>query len=128
MTEPYWLGREIVEAIHERQLDRHGGAPGLRDAGLLESALMRAQNAWHYGEGDLCALAALYAEGIAKNHPFADGNKRTAFVSATLFLANNGLRLKASNREAADMTLGLAAGKLPREEFAAWLRERSVPG
>lgn len=128
MTAPNWLQREIVEAIHKRQIERHGGATGLRDAGLLESALMRAPNAWGYGESDLAEPAALYAEGIAKNHPFADGNKRTAFVSAVLFLANNGLRLKASNREAADMTLGLAAGTLPREEFAAWLSDRSIPG
>lgn len=128
MNAPDWLQREIVEAIHDRQIERHGSASGLRDAGLLESALMRAPNAWSYSESDLAELAALYAEGIAKNHPFADGNKRTAFVSAALFLANNGLRLKASNREAADMTLGLAAGTLSREEFAAWLRRHSVPG
>jgi death on curing protein len=76
---PAWLSRRTVEAVHERQLARHGGASGLRDAGLLESALMRAVNAWGYGEADLCELAALYTEGIAKNHPFADGNKRTAF-------------------------------------------------
>lgn len=127
MSAPDWLRREIVEAIHDRQIERHGGASGLRDAGLLESALMRAPNAWSYGESDLGEWAALYAEGSAKNHPFADGNKRTAFVSAALFLASNGLRLKASNREAADHMVGLAADTLPREDFAAWLRRRSVP-
>jgi death on curing protein len=126
MREPTWLSRRTVEVIHERQLARHGGAAGLRDPGLLESALMRALNAWGYGETDLCELAALYAEGLAKNHPFADGNKRTAFVAAALFLRLNGRRLRAENREAVEKMLGLASGTLPREGFAAWLRDRTV--
>lgn len=128
MNEPDWLPRSIIEEIHEEQLAHHGGAAGLRDSSLLESALARPLNAWSYGESDLCELAALLAEGIARNHPFVDGNKRTGFMAGYIFLRANGLRLQASNRDAADMTLGLAAGTLPREDFAAWLRERSVPG
>lgn len=127
MTEPVWLTRQVAEAIHERQIDRHGGAWGVRDAGLLESALARPVNAWSYGEEDLCTLAALLAEGVARNHPFADGNKRTALVGAALFLRLNGLRLTAPNAEAAVMTLGLASGELPREGFARWLADRTVP-
>jgi death on curing protein len=127
MNEPVWLSRQSVEMIHQTQLARHGGAAGLRDAGLLESALVRALNAWSYGEADLFEFAALYAEGIAKNHPFADGNKRTAFVAAALFLRINGRRLRAENPEAVEKMLGLASGALSRGDFAAWLRERSIP-
>lgn len=128
MSEPDWLPRSIVQELHDEQISHHGGATGLRDASLLESALARPLNAWSYGESDLFELAALLAEGIARNHPFVDGNKRTGFMAGYVFLRANGLRLKASNREAADMTLGLAAGTLSREEFAAWLRQHSVPG
>lgn len=128
MTEPEWLPRDVVEEIHEEQIERHGGGGGLRDPGLLESALARPLNAWSYGESDLHELAALVAEGIARNHAFVDGNKRTAFMAAYTFLRANGQRLRATNAEAVEKTLGLAAGTLSREEFAAWLRERTVPG
>lgn len=127
MTEPIWLPRTIVEDIHTEQLDRHGGSRGVRDIGLLESALARSQNAWGYGETDFSELAALYAEGIARNHPFIDGNKRTAFMAAYAFLRANEWRLRADNAEAVEKMLGLASGALPREAFAAWLRERTVP-
>lgn len=127
MKEPVWLSRTLIEAIHTEQLHAHGGAPGLRDAGLLESALARPVNAFAYGENDLCALAALLAEGLVKNHPFADGNKRTGFLAAFTFLGANGLDLDAPEPEAVVMTLGLASGELPREGFAMWLRDRTVP-
>ena len=98
MTDPVWLPRTVAEDIHAEQLTRHGGSPGLRDIGLLESALARPQNTWGYGETDVSELAALYAEGIARNHPFVDGNKRTAFMVAYAFLRANGLRLRAEKR------------------------------
>lgn len=128
MTEPHWVARAAIERIHEEQIAEHGGGAGLRDPGLLESALARPLNAWGYGETDVHALAALYAEGLAKNHPFVDGNKRTAFMAAYTFLGLNGLELDAPEPEAVEMMLGLAAGTLTRDEFAAWLRERSVAG
>ncbi len=127
MTEPRWLDRRIVVALHDVQLVRHGGAGGIRDAGLLESALARSRNLYSYGETDHCVLAAAYASGIVRNHPFVDGNKRTAFVTAALFLQENGLRLTAPEAEAVVMTLGLASGEMPEEGFAAWLRDRTEP-
>ena len=127
MTEPIWLPRTIVEDIHSEQLDRHGGSRGVRDMNLLESALARPQTAWGYGETDLAELAALYAEGIARNHPFIDGNKRAAFMVAYLFLRVNGGRLRADNAGAVSKMLALASGQLSRNAFAAWLRERTVP-
>ena len=90
---PVWLDAELALAIHERQLAEHGGGIGVRDAGMLDSALARPLNQWNYGEDDMCALAAAYAFGVAKNHPFIDGNKRTAWVLARLFLALNNVRI-----------------------------------
>lgn len=127
MTEPGWLGQAIILAVHGIQLVRHGGAVGVRDLGLLESALARPLNMYAYGEADLCALAAAYAGGILRNHPFVDGNKRTGFIAAALFLQENGLCLTAPESEAVVMTLGLASGTLPEEGFAAWLRDRTSP-
>ncbi|HSF93987.1 MAG TPA: type II toxin-antitoxin system death-on-curing family toxin [Thermohalobaculum sp.] len=125
MTEPRWLGQRIIVAVHDAQLVRHGGAGGIRDAGLLDSALARPLNLQAYGEDDLCVLAAAYAAGIVRNHPFVDGNKRTAFIAAALFLQENGQRLVAPQGEAVVMTLGLASGELPEAGFAAWLRDRT---
>ncbi len=127
MTEPRWLERRIIVALHDVQLVRHGGAGGIRDAGLLESALARPRNLHAYGEAELYALAAAYAYGIVRNHPFVDGNKRTGFVTAALFLQENGLCLTAPEAEAVVMTLGLASGEMPEEGFAAWLRDRTEP-
>jgi death-on-curing protein len=127
VTEPLWLSRQAVEIIHDEQLAEHGGAGGTRDAGLLESALARPQDLFAYGEGELCALAAAYAAGIVRNHPFVDGNKRTGFLAAYAFLDINGLRLIAPEAEAVVMTLGLASGEMPEEGFAAWLRDRTEP-
>lgn len=125
MSEPVWLGRRVVEAIHDEQIAEHGGTRGLRDAGLLEIALARPLNAFADGERDLAALAAAYAFGIARSHPFADGNKRTAFLAAYTFLGLNGRELTAPEAEAVVMTLGLAAGDLPEAGYAAWLRDNS---
>jgi len=127
MTEPNWLGLKIIIAVHDAQLHRHGGAKGIRDAGLLDSALARPRNMQAYGAQDLWALAAAYASGIVRNHPFVDGNKRTGFIAAALFLRENGLRLTAPEAEAIVMTIDLAAGQMPEAGFAAWLRDRTEP-
>jgi len=108
---------------HDLSLAVHGGAAGVRDAGLLDSALARPRNLHAYGEGDAAALAAAYAFGIVRNHPFIDGNKRSAFLTAALFLELNGFRFVAGEADAAVRTLALAAGEMGEEEFAAWLRE-----
>lgn len=118
-----WLQKDLILAVHDRQLAEHGGARGVRDEGLLESALARPQNLFAYGESDVAALAGAYAFGIARNHPFVDGNKRTAFVACELFLVANGLELVASDEECLAMVLGLAASEIDEAEFAAWLRD-----
>jgi death-on-curing protein len=122
-AEPVWLESALALAIHDRQLAEHGGATGVRDAGALESAMARPHNKWVYGEGDRCALAAAYAYGIARNHPFSDGNKRTAWVLARLFLRLNGLAITFTPKEAIDTVLALAAGELPEDELAGWFRD-----
>ncbi|WP_439578333.1 type II toxin-antitoxin system death-on-curing family toxin [Elioraea sp.] len=128
MSEPIWLERDAILAIHAEALADHGGAPGLRDEGILESALARPQNRLAYeGSTDLIALAAAYAFGIARNHPFADGYRRTAFVAAVLFVEANGRRVEAPPDEAVAAMLSLAAGETTEAEFAAWLRARSRP-
>ena len=126
MTKPEWLLRSVVEAIHDAQLAEHGGAAGIRDAGMLESALARPENAHDYGETDVCVLAAAYAFEIARNHPFVDGNKRTAFLAAYVFMRLNGWNLVASEIEATRAVLALAAGDLDQPAFAAWLRENAA--
>ncbi len=127
-SEPNWITPKIAEALHERQLAEHGGQTGLRDEGLLLSALARPQQLLSYGNPppDLCALAAAYACGIAKNHPFLDGNKHTAFVVYRLFLKWNGIELFAEKAERYVTMLALTAGELSEEEFAAWLRENTA--
>ena len=123
MTELVFLPLELLERIHHRQIVEHGGLAGIRDQGLFESALMRPENAAHYGETDLCVLAAFYAAGIVKNHPFLDGNKRTGWIACELFLMANDIRVTANNAEGLAATMMLAAGELSEEQFAAWLRE-----
>ena len=122
-TEPEWLSLDIALAVHDRQLAEHGGPTGVRDQGMLESALARPLNQWTYGEDDLCALAAAYAYGIARNHPFTDGNKRTAWVFARLFLVLNGQTLSFTPRMAIEVVLALAAGELGENELADWFRQ-----
>ena len=117
-----WLSRAIILALHDEQLAHHGGADGLRDLGLLESALARPPNWASYGDPDIAELAGVYAIAIARNHPFVDGNKRTAFGAMVLFLSLNGLELEAPEVEAVITTLQMAAGDLPEEEFIAWVR------
>ena len=123
MSEPRWLSKRLILELHERQLAEHGGASGIRDEGLLESALARPLNLFAYGEGDAPALAAAYAFGLARNHPFIDGNKRTAFVACELFLAANAIALTASDEECLATMLSLASSEIGEAEFAAWLRE-----
>lgn len=122
---PYlWIGRDATLAAHAEQLAEHGGAEGVRDMGLLESALARPINLASYGDPDVAALAACYAAGIAWNHPFVDGNKRTAWVVAVGFLYLNGYRLEADMAEAYRAMMGLAAKEISEEDFAHWLRSR----
>ena len=125
-AEPRWLDSRDANAVHDRQLAEHGGGIGLRDAGLLESALTRPVNQWTYGEDDPAALAAAYAFGIARNHPFVDGNKRTAWVLARLFLAINEHKLQFNPAEAIQMMLALAAGDLAEAAAAQWFRSRLI--
>jgi death on curing protein len=126
--EPAWLDADVALAIHERQLAEHGGGVGVRDAGLLESALGRPVNQWHYGEDDTYAVAAAYAFGIARNHPFIDGNKRTAWVIARLFLRINDVQIAFEPRDAIQIVLALAAGELSEEELADWFRTHMIAG
>lgn len=127
MTEWKWLGVEVALAAHREQLARFGGGDGVRDQGLLESALARPLNLATYEEPDAAGLAAAYAYGIARNHPFVDGNKRVALMMCEGFLAKNGLRLEVSNAELVILFLDLAAGSVSEAEFAQWLRERIRP-
>jgi death-on-curing protein len=124
---PVWLTRDVVLAIHEEQLAEHGGGEGVRDLGLMESALARPQNLAAYGEPDIPALAAALGFGLARNHPFVDGNKRTAYVAVETFLVLNGLDLVAGDAECVVVMLDLAAGELPEEEFANWLQDNTRP-
>jgi death on curing protein len=123
VNDPIWVDRAAVLMLHDESIAAHGGASGVRDIGLLESALARPRSLLAYGESDLAALAAAYAFGIVKNHPFVDGNKRTGFLAAALFLEANGLRFLASEAEVVVQTLSLAASDIDEGEFAAWLRD-----
>ena len=125
MKAPVWVLDETVLAFHEQLLALHGGATGLRDRGLLESALARPRNLFVYEQATVFALAASYAFGLVKNHPFVDGNKRIGFAVGVLFLELNGLRFEAEEADAAVQTLGLAAGAIKEAEYAAWLRANS---
>jgi death on curing protein len=123
MTEPVWVEKEALLLLHGKSLARFGGLEGVRDEGLLDSALARPLNAFHYdGLRDIAGLAASYAFGLAKNHPFADGNKRAAFMAVGLFLGANGWELDADPAEAIRAVLALAGGEIGEGEFAAWLR------
>ena len=122
-----WIEREVIVAVHDMQLAEHGGLPGTRDAGLLDSALGRPQHLAAYGEPDIAALAAAYGWGIARNHPFIDGNKRAALLSVGLFLHLNGWRLTASQADTTRTMLALAAGDLPEDTLADWLRRHAAP-
>ncbi len=122
-----WIDRAVLIAVHEIQLAEHGGGAGLRDAALLESALARPLNLAACGEPDAAALAAAYGYGIARNHAFIDGNKRTAWVAAELFLRLNGWQLVSTDADCVFTMLAVAAGELSESEFAAWLRAHAAP-
>ena len=121
-----WFSRELVILAHDEQLVEHGGASGLRDSGLLDSALARPQQLAAYGDPDVFDLVAAYAFGIARNHPFVDGNKRTAFLLAEGFIRLHGQRLLATDEQALVAMLDLAAGEIDQDRFAAWLRQHSA--
>jgi death-on-curing protein len=125
MSEPVWIENELVLAIHDRQLVEHGGAEGLRDEALLQSALGRPLNQFAYESNDIVELAAKYTAGIVQNHPFVDGNKRTGFVTGVLFLELNGYRFTASEEAAAQAVLELAAGRMDEKGFGEFLRANS---
>jgi len=125
MSEPVWIDLDVVLAIHDEQLAEHGGQAGVRDRGLLESALARPRNQFACGESSLPRLAASYAFGISRNHPFLDGNKRTSLVVAELFLDLNGLDLTASDEACVTTFLRLAAGELGEDDLARWIEANS---
>ena len=122
-AEPKWVTYEQVAAIHSHELRRFGGAPGLRDEGMLRSALDRPINKWQYEQGDLSTLAAAYAFGLAKNHAFVDGNKRIAFMTMMTFLRKNGVRFAPAQAIATKMFLALAAGEVSEESLVRWIRD-----
>lgn len=122
-----WLDRAVLIAAHDEQLAEHGGAVGFRDEGLFDPALARPLSLAVYGDPDVCELAASYCVGLAKNHPFVDGNKRTAFVAMELFLILNGHELNASDAECVLATLAVAAGEWDEATLTAWLREHAAP-
>ena len=123
MSEPIWLSIELVIAIHDRQLREFGGPPGIRDRGALESALTRAQNRWAYEGGDLPTLAAAYAFGVARNHPFTDGNKRAALLSMVTFLGLNGIDFVADEAETVVLFRDLAAGLVDEAGVVRWIAD-----
>ena len=122
-----WLRRDVIQAIHVEQLAQHGGSPGLRDEGLLESALARPLNHAGYTDCGIPELAAIYAVGLCKNHPFIDGNKRVAYVALETFLLLNGYGFPATDAEAVVATLDLAAGELSEQDFIAWVKDKARP-
>jgi len=128
VNEPEWLWLAIVVAIHDEQLAIHGGLPGIRDAALLESALDRPRNKWSYEQADLPELAAAYGFGIAKNHPFIDGNKRAALLAIYTFLGINGVDFIVPEADAAALIFSLAAGEVSEESLARWIRDNWPAG
>ena len=122
-----WVSKVALILLHDESLAEHGGSAGIRDEGLLDSALARPLNLAAYGDPDVADLAACYGAGLMQNHPFVDGNKRAGFLSVGLFLALNGLRLVATQVDATQTMLALATGELTEEQLAAWIRERSSP-
>jgi death-on-curing protein len=126
VSDPVWLDREDCLAMHEKLIERFGGLQGIRDEGLLDSALNKPLHVFNYGKPTVFELAASYALGIVKNHPFLDGNKRTGFVAAALFIEANGFSFQATEEEAVLETLALAAGERAEADYAAWLARNSV--
>jgi death on curing protein len=127
VKQPQWISRDVVLATHEELLARYGGLSGVRDEGLLDSALCRPEHAYAYGTSDIYGLASLYAAGIVKNHPFLDGNKRSGFLTAYTFLEANGEEFSAPEEEVVLQTLALAAGDIREKDYAAWLKTSCKP-
>lgn len=127
MNEPTWVLREVILAYHDFLLAQHGGASGLRDETMFDSAISRPVNLWSYGRPNYFELAAAYAFGLVKNHPFVDGNKRIGYAVAVLFLEVNGHRFHAPEPDAVLRTLALAAGEMTEPAFAAWLQANTTP-
>ena len=125
MSEPVWLLESAVLIVHEVTLSIHGGGVGIRDQGLLESALARPRNLYEYGEPGIFELAAAYTGGVVQNHPFIDGNKRTGFLAGAAFLELNGYRFVASETEATQIILALASGQLSEQQLADWMEKSS---
>jgi death-on-curing protein len=123
VIEPRWLSLDQIKVAHERQLARFGGPAGLRDEGALVSAMMRPVNRWQYEQADLPELAAAYAFGLARNHPFVDGNKRVAFVAMMLFLRKNRIRFSPDPAEATAIMLALAAGQVDEAGLTRWIKD-----
>jgi death-on-curing protein len=123
VTEPKWFTYEQTVAAHSAQLRRYGGASGLRDEGALRSALDRPVNKWHYESAGLAELAAAYAFGLAKNHPFVDGNKRMAFIAMVTFLRKNGVPFRPEQAQSTAIILAVAAGEVSEESLARWIRD-----
>src|SRR5437016_2196594 len=125
MRQPIWVLREVVLILHEQSLAQFGGSLGIRDEGMLDSALARPKNLFSYTKPTPFELAASYGFGLVKNHPFVDGNKRTGFVVAVLFLELNGYRFDGTEADATVTTLGLAAGEISEEQYGSWLKSNS---
>jgi death on curing protein len=123
MSEPIWLDVDEVIDMHAEQLAIFGGPEGVRDGGLLESAILRPVNQWHYGQTDMAALAAAYAFGLARNHAFVDGNKRIAFHAMMVFLRGNGIAFAPDPAHATEIILSLAAGEVSEESLTRWIRD-----
>lgn len=124
-SEPRWLSRALVQAVHDLLVAEHGGLPGIRDEGLLLSALDRPRNLRAYAKADFFGLAAGYAAGLVRDHPFLDGNKRTAFAAACIFLEDNGFEVELNEVDVVERMVALASGALGEGEFAAWLKTGS---
>ena len=127
MSQWKWVNRQVLLLLHDESLAEHGGAPGLRDEGLLDSALARPVNLALYEQPDVASLAASYGVGLAKNHAFVDGNKRAAFLAVGMFLAVNGFRLRATQADATLTVMEVAAGVMDEAAFAQWIREHIHP-
>jgi death-on-curing protein len=127
MSQWKWVNRQVLLLLHDESLAEHGGASGLRDEGLFDSALARPLNLALYTQPDVASLAASYGVGLAKNHPFVDGSKRAAFLAVGLFLATNGYRLMASQADATLTVMDVAAGAMDEPTFAQWLRDHIAP-
>jgi death-on-curing protein len=126
-AEPNWLTRIVVDAVHDEQLREHGGLPGIRDENLLESALARPQQKWHYAHTtDIPMLSAAYAYGLVRSHPYRDGNKRIGFLAMVTFLGINGFELHATDADVVGQIVALAAGDVSEEALADWIRQHST--